>query len=216
MRLGIYLGYLITAAMVAVALGGLGRWSRLDRGGRWLVAALVTSAAFVPLSLVVMYSGRSNRLVNEVSLLAETTLILVAFGRWQPTARRRRVLAWTTAGFLVAWTTAQVVQGVDSPFMFASVPVAGLVKVAAAGYTLIGLIQSTDARWTDALWFWAALGVMVIYGTEVILDPFWLQSFGVRNDLALAAFAVNVVGNLVGYGLIGRGLWRLGRVRSAA
>ncbi len=209
MPLGFNLGLLIAAAMVLVAVGGAVRWPRLDRGGRWLVGAVITSAVFIPFSLAMMFSGRSNRLLNEVALLAETTLMLIAFGWWQPTPPRRRVIWWTLAGFLASWLAAQAIQGRTADFSFVSIPVAGLVKVGAAGFTLVGLIQSTAGRWTDHLWFWASLGVMVIYGTEVILDPLWLQAFGVRDDLSVAAFAVNTVGNVVGYGLIGRGLWGL-------
>ncbi len=209
MPLGFNLGHLITAAMVLVAAFGAFRWRRLDRGGQWLVAAVGVSAAFIPFSLWLVFAGRSNRLLNEASLLSETLLILVAFWWWQPTAHRRRVVAWTLAGFLLAWLGAQWIQGRAAAFSFISVPIAGLVKVGAAGYTLVGRVQATESRWTDHLWFWATSGIMVIYGTGVILDPLWAQVFGVRDDLGLAAFIVNTVGNVIGYLMIAWGLWRL-------
>ncbi len=209
MPLGFYLGHLITAAIVLVAVIGAVRWRRLDQGGRWLVAAVAVSAAFVPFSLWLVFAGRSNRLLNEGSMFFETVLLIVALASWQPSPSRRRVVWWIAAVFAGAWVAAQWIQGWGAEFSYLSFPVAGLVKVGAAGYTLLGGVQSTDGRWTDHLWFWATSGIMVIYGTEVILAPLWAQVFGVRNDLALAAFAVNTVGNVSGYLLIARGLWRL-------
>ncbi len=210
MPLGFYLGYLITAAMVLVAVLGAVRWPGLDRGGRWLVAAVAVSAGFVPFSLWLVFAGRSNRLLNEGSVLCETLLLLVAMAWWQPTDRRRQVSWLIAAGFVLAWIAAQVIQGRAAEFSFLSVPIAGLVKVGAAGYTLLGRVQSTEGRWTDHLWFWATSGIMIMYGTEVILAPTWAQVFGVRDDLAFAAFVVNTVGNVLGYLMIARGLWRLG------
>lgn len=209
MSLGLILGGVIASAMVIVAAAGALRWPRLDRGGRWFMGAVMVSVAFIPFSLGLIAAGHSNRLLNELALLGETSLILVGFAWWQPEARSRRVLWGILAGFLVSWIVAQAIQGRAAAFSVVSIPVAGLVKVGAAGFTLVSLVRSIDGRWTDHLWFWAALGVMVIYGTEVILDPLWLQAFGLRNDLVVGAFAVNTVGNVVGYALIGRGLWRL-------
>ena len=60
MPLGFNLGHLITAAMALVAALGMFRWRRLDRGGRWLVAAIAVSAAFVPFSLWLVFAGRSS------------------------------------------------------------------------------------------------------------------------------------------------------------
>lgn len=210
MPLGFNLGYLITAAMVLVTGIGAFRWRRLDRGGRWLVAAVAVSAAFIPFSLRLVFAGRSNRLLNEASLLSETVLIIAAFAWWQPTEHRRRVVWGILGGFVVAWLAAQWIQGRSAEFSYVSVPIAGLVKVGAAGYTLVGRVQSTEGRWTDHLWFWATSGVMVIYGTGVILDPLWAQVFGVRDDLGLAAFVVNTVGNVLGYLMIA---WGIGRLR---
>ena len=209
MPLGFNLGYLITAAMVLVTAIGAFRWRRLDRGGRWLVAAVAVSAAFIPFSLWLVFAGRSNRPLNEASILSETALIIAAFAWWQPTEHRRRVVWRILAGFVAGWLGAQWIQGRSADFSFISVPIAGLVKVGAAGYTLVGRVQSTEGRWTDHLWFWATSGIMVIYGTGVILDPLWAQVFGVRDDLGLAAFVVNTLGNILGYLMIAWGIWRL-------
>ncbi len=209
MPVGFNLGHLITAAMVLVTVIGAFRWRRLDRGGRWLVTAVAVSAAFIPFSLWLVFAGRSNRPLNEASILSETVLIIAAFAWWQPTEHRRRVVWWIELGFVAGWLGAQWIQGRSADFSFISVPIAGLVKVGAAGYTLVGRVQSTEGRWTDHLWFWATSGVMVIYGTGVILDPLWAQVFGVRDDLGLAAFVVNTAGNVLGYVMIAWGIWRL-------
>lgn len=211
MPAGFNLGHLIAAAMVLVTVIGALRWRRLDQGGRWFVAAVAVSAAFIPFSLRLLFAGQSNRLLNESSLLSETALIIAAFAWWQPTEHRRRVVWGILGGFVVAWLVAQWVQGRSAEFSYVSIPLAGLVKVGAAGYTLVGRVQSTEGRWTDHLWFWATSGVMVIYGTEVILDPLWAQVFGVRDDLSLAAGVVNTLGNVLGYVMIA---WGIGRLRS--
>ncbi len=209
MPTGLLLGYVVAAAMVAVTVIGWVRWRRLDSGGRWLVVAVTVTVALLPISLWLIYGGRSNRLLNEGEYLVQTVLLVAAFAQWQPGDRRRRRVWWVVPWFVAAWAVAQLIQGLDADFSFVSAPVAGLVKVAVAGYTLVGQVEGSPGRWTDNLWFWAATGVMVIYGTAVILDPLWFQLFRVRDDLALAAFGVNVTGNVIGYLLIARGLWRL-------
>jgi hypothetical protein len=208
MPAGLLLGYLVAAAMVLVVVIGGIRWARLDRGGRWLVIAVAISVAFLPVSLWMALNNRPNRLLNDVEYLIRIVVMVVAFAVWLPEDRRRRVW-WVIPAFVVLWSVAQAIQGLDADFGYVSFPIAGLVAVGVAGYTLVTLVQATAGRWTDNLWFWAATGVMVIYGTAVILDPLWFQLFRVRDDLMLAAFAVNVTGNLIGYVLIARGLWRL-------
>ncbi len=209
MPTGLLLGYVVAAAMVAVAAIGWIRWRRLDRGGRWLIVTVAISVAFLPISLWLVLRGHSNRLLNEFEYLFRTMAFVAAFAYWQPDDRRRRRVWWLIPAFVALWSIAQWIQGLDADFSFVSSPIAGLVTVGLAGYTLVGLVQATGGRWTDNLWFWAATGVMVIYGTAVILDPLWFQVFRIRDDLTLAAFAVNVTGNVTGYLLIARGLWRL-------
>ena len=212
MSIGYNLAHLVAAAVVLAAVIGWLRWPRLDRGGRWLVGGVTVSAAFLPLMLALLLAGRSNRLVHEFEMLLETVAMVIAFGWWQPDSRRQQRAWWLLGLFLVLWVGAQAIQGLDSDFSYVSAPIAGLVKVGAAGYTLVGRVQAARGRWTDNLWFWAAVGIMVIYGTGVILDPVWFQVFRARDDLVVTAFVIYVAGNVLGYLLIARGLWRLPRV----
>lgn len=208
---GIVLGYLVSAAIVVAATMGWLRWRLLDLGGRWVVGSLTVSVLFIPVALWGLYALGETRRINEVAMLLETCLFGIAFAAWQPTPRRSRVVRLVIGLFVVYWIAAQLIQGAGAQFSYLSGPVASLVRVALAGYTLLGRVPATRERWTDQLWFWAAIAVMVISGTGVILDPVWMQVFRVRNDLVLAMFGIYVVGNVIGYGLIARGLWSLRR-----
>jgi hypothetical protein len=208
---GIWLGHVVSAATVAAAVLGWIRWRFLDAGGRWVVASLTVSVGFIPIALWGMYQLGDTRRINEFATLLETSLFLLAFSRWQPSPSRQRAVAGLVPIYLAFWVVAQWVQGPASPFSYLSAPVAGLLRVGVAGYTLIGRVQATRERWTEHLWFWVSMAAMVISGTAVILDPVWMQVFGVRDDLVLLTFVIYVLGNLIGYLLIIRGLWILPR-----
>jgi hypothetical protein len=82
---------------------------------------------------------------------------------------------------------------------------AHLLRVGAAAFTLVVLVPRTTEHWTGQLWFWACLGIMLIYGSQVMLDPLWQQTWGVRADLVYAAYLFHQVLSAAGWLLIANG-----------
>jgi hypothetical protein len=203
----IVMAALVTVAMGAVAWLGWRRWPHIDTGARWIVGGVWASFGLSLAMLVMVVLHRHTRVAHEFQLVLNTTATLLGFACWQPRPVPRRILLVLTGLFVVTWLAVWRLAGWDDPFSVVSAPIAHTLKTAAAGFTLIVLVRVTAERWTRQLWFWFATAVMLIYGTEVILDPFWQRAFGSRDDLLLAAYVFNQLAGLVGYGLMARGLW---------
>lgn len=200
-------GGLVTLAMVVVAGLGARRWRRLDPGGRWMVAAVWVSVVTAGVMLGMVLAGRRTRAAHEIQLLLHTTLTLLGFAWWHPSRVGRWLILAGAAAFAAVWGWVLVTERWADPFSTVSAPIAHTVKVAAAGYSLIALVRVTPHGWTRQLWFWFGTATMLIFGTEVVLDPLWQRAFGVRDDLLLASYLFTQVVGLAGYGLMTRGLW---------
>lgn len=206
MTVAAVVGALVTLAMAGVAWLGWQRWPGLDPGGRWLVVAVAVSFALSLVMLALVVVRRPTRPAHEIQLLLSTAATLLGFAAWQRRPAARRVLHGLAAGFAVLWLAVLIGGGWDSPFSLISAPVGHTLKTAAAGFTLIVLVRSTFEPLTSQVWFWFGAAVMLIYGTEVILDPFWQRAFGVRDDLLMASYLFTQLVGLAGYGLMVRGL----------
>jgi hypothetical protein len=204
--LSLVVGALVTVAMAVVGWLGWRRWSVLDAGGRWLVAGVGVSLATALVMLGMVLAGRPTRAVHEIQLLLQTSVTLNGFARWQRRRSARLALLWAAAAFAIVWVGVAVGERWVGPFSTVSAPIAHTLRAAAAGYTLIAMVQATPEQWTRHLWFWFSTATMLIYGTEVVLDPLWQRAFGVRDDLVFAAYVFNQLAGLAGYALMARGL----------
>lgn len=205
---------LVTLAMGLVAWLGWRRWVGLDAGGRWIVGSVGTSLLGSLVSLGLVVARRPTRPVFEAQLLIETGLMVIGFASWQPRRVARRALIASVPVFALVWVGA-LTQGPAGPFAPVSAPIGHALKVGAAALTLIALVRAVGEQWTRHLWFWFAAAVMLIYGTEVVLDPLMEGIYRVRDDLVLAAFAFHQLASLAGYLMMARGLSALGSRGSA-
>ena len=166
--------------------------------------------AFSVISLVLVLAGIRNTQLLEVPQLVGTLFLIAGFAAWQPRPVYRRIVIGGGLVYVVLWVFAQWVQGIHADFSVVSAPLNALVVLATAGFTLVTRVQASSEQWTTGLWFWFAIGSMVVFGSEIILEPLWANVFGVRNDLAELANWFRLLLGSTGYCLIIWGLRSLG------
>ncbi len=199
------LAALETAISAAIAVAAARRWQRLDSGARWIAWGNAIHLAFYAITIPLVLTHRSTRLVNEAPFLLATVVELVAFAQWQPRPSQRRLVQATIPLFVIFWTVGQVLQGTEAAFSTISGPIKGTLLTAVAGLTVITRVQATMERWTENTWFWTCAGFMLVYGTEVLFDPTAEMVQSYRPDVALAIHMFRLLLNIVGYGLVLRG-----------
>jgi hypothetical protein len=201
-------GILETLVMGLVLLGAARRWPSLDRGARRVVAGVAVFFGYALIALPLVLLGVRTTQIREIPQLIGSLCLLGGFLSWQPKPGQRRVVRAGVAIYLALWVVSQVVQGLHSEFSPISQPLRAFAITAAAGFTLVTRVQVGSEQWTAQLWFWFAVGSMVVHGMDAILEPLMINMFGVRNDLVAIAFGVQLLAGCAGYGLMASGLFR--------
>jgi hypothetical protein len=208
MRLYVVLATSNTLSMVAAVVAAGWRWPRLPRGIRLIVSGTAIFASYSLIAAPLSRAGVRTRLLQEGPILLGALMYLIGFAALQPQPRQRRLLGATAFVFVVLWGLAQWAQGVRADFSEISGPIHASILAAASGYTLVNLVRVTQDQWTSQVWYWVCIGLMLVYGTEVLLDPLMANVFGVRNDLILFPYYFHQVASSVGYLLMAVGLSR--------
>lgn len=186
------------------------RWPSLDRGQRWVARGVGVFFLLFLVAFPMAILGRRTRLVQEVPILLGTLCYLAAFASWQPVRALRQAVYGGMGLFAALWVAAQWLQGLEDNFSTISGPIHGTAIMAAGSLTLIANARVGTARWTEQSWFWVAVGFMLVYGTEVLLDPILHRIFPTRDDLANWAFGFHQVCSIIGYLMVWRGFLRRG------
>jgi hypothetical protein len=206
-------GILETLTMGLVLIGAALRWRGLDTGARRIVAGVGVSFGYALVALPLVLLGIRTTQIREIPQLIGALCLLGGFHAWQPKPSQRAVVRGGVGVFLGLWVVGQLVQGFHSDFSPISQPLRAFAITAAAGFTLVNRVQVGAEEWTAQLWFWFAVGLMVVHGTEAILEPLMINMFGVRNDLVGIAFGLQLLSACAGYGLMSSGLFRWGPAR---
>ncbi len=206
------LGTLVTLALTVTTVRGAVHWRALDLGTKLLVLGVASFTAAAYVSLVLASIGQRTRFVYEGSKLFGTVLVVVGLSRWQPRPSQRRLVAGLAVVFAICWAVAQWLQGVDAEFSTVSGPLHAMALSAAAGITIVCQVRVSAERWTEQVWFWTSVGLMTVYGTEVVFDPFMAGVFTIRADLVAVAFYFHQFASAIGWGLVAVGVWRATRI----
>jgi len=210
MWISIGLGIVETLLMGVILFEGGRRWRVLDRGARRVVSGIGVFFTFSVISLPLVLTGFRNAQLLEVPQLIGTLCLIAGFAAWQPRVTYGRIVIGLAVAYVILWVFAQWIQGIKGDFSVVSAPLNTLVVLATAGFTLVTRVQASSEQWTMELWFWFAIGSMIVFGSEIILEPLWANVFGVRNDLAELANWFRLLLGSTGYSLIIWGLRSLG------
>ncbi|MGE0440902.1 MAG: hypothetical protein AB7S39_10480 [Gemmatimonadales bacterium] len=213
--------YWVLAALAIAALGlvaafGLVRWRLLELGARLIVVAVAIHFLMAIASSFVIRAGYSNRLLNEVGHLFGGLSMLSGFAAWQSTAGDKRLVIGGIAIFIPLMVAGNIAQGLGWGYSVYTNSIASMAICIGAGYTLVRRVWATDGAWSDSLWFWVCLGLMLDFGTEVLLTLIF-SNLGDRPDLQLATYTIHLVSSIVAYLVVAWAFWtRTGRADGLA
>lgn len=131
--------------------------------------------------------GVQNLLLINGVAPASVTLVLWTASLWQSTDIARLTMRLAIVPFLLLWMVLSLAFDDSATFSAAAVPMANLVGLGAAAFTLV----ARSARATDSLlrhdWFWVSAGTALYFGGSAALSP--LSALLVGSDPGLLDLA---------------------------
>ncbi len=180
---------------------------RRPAGARaWVLAWCALLAATDALSLALGARHTSNLLVINLATPVGGALVLWALSLMQRGDVARLTYRLGIVPFLAVW--AVLTWAFDEAQRFSSVadPMAALVALAAAAYTLLSRSVGHDGPLTRADWFWISAGLCLYFGAASALMP--LSALLVREapDLLSRAYEVKSLLEIAAFLAIARGV----------
>jgi hypothetical protein len=175
---------LAAAAARRGAAGGRGwvlAWCALLTGGNLTQAWLGTH-------------GVNNLWVSYVVNPVGGALVLWALSCWLTRELPRLTMRLMIAPFLVVWAVLALAFDRASTFSRAAEPLANLVCLGAAAYTLVARSRTSSADLLRQDWFWISAGLVLYFGTLSTRSP--LSALLVSSDPALLMRAYEVAATL--------------------
>jgi len=150
--------------------------------------------------------GQHNLVLANMGTPVSTALALWTLSFWQPAELPRLTLRLAIVPFLIVWGLLTFV--LEGPSSFSSVadPVASLVGLGAAAFTLVARSRSTEGPLHLRDWFWVIGGMVLFFGTATMLQPLSALLIGDAPQLVVRAYEVKSVLDVVAFLAIARGV----------
>ena len=180
---------------------------RRPRGARaWI---LMWCAFFLAMDIVGAwfgYHGKNNLWLYYILTPVNVSLVLWALSHWQPTELWRLAYRIAVVPLLLVWGTLTWAVENTSTFSQAAEPMAELVALAAAAFTLV--VRSYgglgDLRRQD--WFWITGGMSLYFGVSAAGSPLGAALVSARPDLFALAWQIKTALGIGAFLLITRGV----------
>jgi hypothetical protein len=176
------------------------------RGARLWIAAW--SAALVLCDLLELWLGSRgihNLWVNYVATAA-SALVLWALAYWQTGDTARLTLRVAVVPFLAVLAVLTLLVEDTSNFSRAADPMADLLCLAAAAYTLVARSSSSRVSLLRQDWFWISAGLALYFGIWGAMGPLGALLVGTAPELVSLAYQVAMVLNIAAFLAIARGV----------
>jgi hypothetical protein len=162
----------VAAAADAAPLVAAAALRRPVRGARaWLLAWCGVVATSDGLSLYLALHHTPNMWLAYVFTPLSTALVLWAISCWQARELSRLALRFAIVAVLVAWAVLTAAFENTSTFSRAAEPMANLVCLGAAAYTLVVRSHSASAPLLKQDWFWISAGLALYFATWSAVGP---------------------------------------------
>lgn len=182
----------------------------LRRGGRgargWVLLWCGTLVAADAAQLWMARHGVTNIWVGNVVTPIAGALVLWALSCWQTEPVARLTFRLAIVPFLAIWAALTLAFDRTSNFSLAASPMANLVCLGAAAYTLVARSRHEVGELTRQDWFWVSAGMALYFGTFSMIGP--LSALFVRADAQLMTWSYEVLAVLAiaGFLAIARGV----------
>jgi hypothetical protein len=116
-------------------------------------------------------AGSSNVIVLNFVLPLSGALVLLALSYWQVTELSRLTFRMAIMPFLLVWTVLTVAFNETSRFSGVAGPMANLVGLGAAAFTLLAKSRRASSPLQHCDWFWVSGGMALFFGAASALGP---------------------------------------------
>jgi len=180
-------------------------WRRAHGARLWIA---VWSAVLVVCDLLQLWLGSRgvhNLWVNYIATAA-CALVLWALSYWQSGDTARLTLRVAVVPFLAALAVLTLLLEDTSNFSRAADPMADLVCLAAAAYTLLARSLGSAAQLLRQDWFWVSAGLALYFGIWGAMGPLGALLVGASPGLLVIAYQVAMALNIAAFLAIARGV----------
>lgn len=157
------------------------------------------------LQLMLALHGLNNLWVGYV-VSAASALVLWALSYWQTGYTARLTLRVATIGFLAVWAFLTLAFEDTSSFSRAAEPMAYLVCLVAAAYTLLTRSHGSGGALLRQDWFWVSAGLALYFGSWSAMGPLSVLFVRGAPDLLKRAYEVQTVLTIAAFVAIARGM----------
>jgi len=177
------------------------------RGARpWVLAWCVLLVLVDATALWVGREGRSNIILFDLVTPIGGALVLWALSFWQSGELARLTFRLAIIPFVAVWGALTIAFDEASSFSRVADPMASLVGLGAAAFTLVARSRASEGPLHHSDWFWVSGGMALYFGTAAALSP--LSALLVRQapDLVIRAYEVKSVLDVLAFLAIARGV----------
>jgi hypothetical protein len=198
--------YHLGAASEAAPLVAAALVRRPVRGARaWVLAWCGVLVLGNGLQLLLSHYGVNNHWVGYV-VIAASALVLWALSYWHTGETARLTLRVAIIGLLAVWAVLTLAFEDTSGFSRAAEPMAYLVCLVAAVYTLLARSLSSGGVLLHRDWFWVSAGLALYFGTWSAVGPLSALLAGKDPDLLMRAYEIQMVLTIAAFCAIARGM----------
>lgn len=201
-----WVSYLGAISQVAPLVAAILARGRLPRARAWTVAWCTVLVVVDAAAFWMGQKGQHNLLLANLQTPLSTALVLWALSFWQPAELLRLTLRLAIVPFLIVWGLLTFVLESTSSFSSVANPVASLVGLGAAAFTLVARSHSASGSLLRQDWFWISGGMVLYFGTATMLQPLSALLIGDAPQLVARAYEVKSVLDVFAFLAIARGV----------
>jgi hypothetical protein len=179
---------------------------RLHKAAAWTVAWCGFLVSWDAAALAVGWRGHQNLFLAYLGTPVSTAMVLWTFSLWQRAELPRLTLRLTIIPFLAAWGVLTFALEDTSSFSRVVGPLANLVGLGAAAFTLVARSHVASGLLRHQDWFWVSAGMVLYFGTATMLQPLSSLLIGDAPQLVIRANEVKSVLDVFAFVLIARGV----------
>jgi len=172
----------------------------------WVLAWCAVLVAVDGVGLWLGSRGEPNLWLYNLVPPVGGALVLAALAVWQPGELPRLTIRLVIVPFVLLWAALTLAFEDSSTFSRAADPMASLVLLSAAAFTLVTRTHGARTSLLRHDWFWVSAGLALYFGTASAVGP--LSALLVRStpDLMVHAYEVKSLLDIVAFLLIARGV----------
>jgi hypothetical protein len=173
---------------------------------RWIAVAFAVWLAQDVILWWMSIHGRNNHWLIHLGNPVSTVLFLGAYAAWTEDPVRRRALQFAAFGYVLVW--AGIFLSVEDPNTFSQYtdPLRALVLILVCAWALVRAVMiEPPPVWRSAI-YWVSIGLLMDFGTGLILAPVSGRLTRVQPALVVTAFYIKAGINVVAYLLVTVGM----------